>query len=98
MFTNTTTEYVLNHIFSGDSLNQHNGVGFSTKDKDYDLDSGSCAVEYHGAWWYIGCHYSNLNGKYLSGPQTSYADGVNWYTWRGHYYSLKTTQMKLRRK
>ena len=25
-----------------------------------------------------------------------YANGVNWRTWKGYYYSLKTTEMKIR--
>ena len=86
-------------FFSGDSLAVHNGHEFSTKDKDNDPRSDvNCAVAYHGAWWYNRCHASNLNGKYLSGNHTSYADGVNWKAWKGHYYSYKTTQMKIRRK
>ena len=75
-----------------------NGRGFSTKDKDNDGSSGNCAILYHGAWWYGGCHHSNLNGKYLNGSHSSYADGVNWRSWKGYNFSLKTTQMKIRRK
>ena len=81
---------------AGDSLAIHNGMNFSTKDQDNDDHSGSCAVAYKGAWWYESCHYSNLNGKYLSGHHTSYADGVQWYHWKGYNYSLKITGMKLR--
>jgi len=51
---------------------------------------------YRGAWWYGACHSSNLNGKYLNGTHTSYGMGVDWSTWKGHYYSLKTTEMKFR--
>ena len=72
-------------------------MNFSTKDQDNDVhQTGNCAVSFKGAWWYRNCHNSNLNGKYLSGTHTSYADGVEWYQWKGHYYSLKTTEMKLR--
>ena len=81
---------------AGDSLAIHNGMNFSTKDQDNDDHSGSCAVAYKGAWWYESCHYSNLNGKYLSGHHTSYADGVQWYHWKRYNYSLKITEMKLR--
>jgi ficolin len=44
----------------------------------------------------MACHSSNLNGKYLNGPHTSYADGVEWYSWTGHYESLARTEMKVR--
>ena len=81
----------------GDSLSYHNGQKFSTLDKDYDVrPTDNCAVSHHGAWWYNGCHHSNLNGKYYNGPHKSYADGVNWAPWKGFYESLKTTEMKFR--
>ena len=81
---------------AGDSLVYHNGMTFSTKDEDNDAWGDNCAVTYKGAWWYNSCHLSNLNGLYLSGPVTSYADSVNWNTWKGYYYSLKFTEMKTR--
>ena len=59
--------------------------------------SGNCAARFKGAWWYGRCHHSNLNGLYLVGSHTSYADGVNWYHFKKHNYSLKTTEMKIRR-
>ena len=80
---------------AGDSMALHNGRNFSTKDQDNDVYSGACAIRFKGGWWYAACHYSNLNGHYLSGTQTSYAVGVEWYHWKGHYYSLKTSEMKL---
>ena len=82
---------------AGDSLTVHNGHPFSTKDRDNDADSGQCAQQYKGAWWYTACHSSNLNGLYLSGNHASYANGVNWYSWKGHHYSLNVSEMKVRR-
>ena len=82
---------------AGDALTTHNGTAFSTFDQDNDLrKEDSCAVLYKGAWWYRSCHESNLNGQYLSGSHTSYADGVNWYPFKGHHYSLKYSAMKIR--
>jgi len=72
------------------------GHKFSTRDQDNDLSSGSCAVAYKGAWWYSNCHNSNLNGRYLRGNHSSYADGVEWKTWTRQYYSLRFTEMKIR--
>lgn len=56
----------------------------------------NCAVMYKGAWWYSSCHSSNLNGMYLKGLHESNADGVEWDTFRGQYYSLKDTAIKIR--
>ncbi|XP_052083793.1 ficolin-1-like [Mytilus californianus] len=36
---------------AGDSLSFHNGMPFSTKDRDNDPSSDMCAVTYSGAWW-----------------------------------------------
>ena len=73
---------------------------FSTKDRDNDLAAGACAQVRKGAWWYQKCTESNLNGLYLHGkhssPKNSFAIGVNWYSWRGHSYSLQKTEMKIR--
>jgi len=72
------------------------GMKFSTPDQDNDVWSGSCAVKFKGAWWYESCHNSNLNGRYLRGNHTSYADGVEWNHWKGQYYSLRFTEIKIR--
>ena len=82
---------------TGDSLTIHSNQKFSTRDRDNDMSPVSCAQYYEGAWWYHECHDSNLNGLYLSGPQSSNANGVNWRTFRGNQYSLKISEMKLRR-
>jgi len=81
----------------GDSLTpRHLGSKFSTRDQDNDAGSRHCAATFKGAWWYGDCHRSNLNGLYLRGRHTSFADGVNWYFWKGYYYSLKFTEMKIK--
>ena len=80
---------------AGDSLALHHNMPFSTKDQDNDQTPGkSCAIAYEGAWWYKKCHVSNLNGRYLNGNHSSYANGVNWYHWKGYYYSAKRAEMK----
>ena len=78
----------------GDSLSYHNGKKFSTKDQDNDVDSGSsCAVRFHGAWWYNSCYNSNLNGQY-NGTDDK---GVEWQGVR-HNYSMKKTLLMIRRR
>jgi len=94
---NLFTEIVNCLLYKGDSLIRHLGDKFSTRDQDNDVhDGGSCAVLYKGAWWYDRCHESNLNGLYLRGTHTSYADGVEWRYWKGYYYSLRFTEMKIK--
>ena len=78
---------------AGDSLAYHNTRPFLTYDRG---SSGNCAETFKGAWWYLGCHASNLNGKYHHGNHTIPADGVTWLSWKGNHYSLKFTEMKVR--
>ena len=79
---------------AGDSLAWHHNMSFSTKDQDNDQAGFSCSKEHEGAWWYNKCHGSNLNGRYLKGNHSSYANGVNWYHWKGHHHSAKRAEMK----
>ena len=82
---------------AGDSLASiHNGMQFSTKDRDNDLNAVEvCAVMYRGAWWYNNCHHSNLNGLYLSGQTNN--QGVRWQLFHPSFrYSLRYSEMKLR--
>ncbi|XP_065070780.1 uncharacterized protein LOC135695580 [Rhopilema esculentum] len=77
---------------AGDSFTYHDKMMFST----FDRNSYSCAQTYRGAWWYYSCHNANLNGRYLNGPHSSYADGINWYLFKGHHDSLVKTTMKIK--
>ena len=81
---------------AGDSLSRYRGQALSTKNQDNDSWSSNCAVTYKGAWWYYACHTSNLNGLCHHGPHFSFADGVNWNAWKGHKYSAKRAETKIR--
>ncbi|XP_072096761.1 tenascin isoform X9 [Mobula birostris] len=78
---------------AGDSLSYHQGRPFSTRDRDNDVAVTNCALSYKGAWWYKNCHRVNLNGKY---GVANHSQGVNWYHWKGHEYSIEFVEMKLR--
>lgn len=83
----------------GDSIYyryRHNGMRFSTKDRDYDNYYRSCAQIYNSGWWFNSCMASNLNGLYKNTPRVSYLYGIIWSGWKGGYFSLKGTEMKVR--
>ncbi|XP_067863091.1 ficolin-1-like [Heptranchias perlo] len=80
----------------GDSFTHHNNKPFSTRDRDNDNSPSNCALKFSGAWWYAKCHASNLNGLYLKGSHSSYANGINWSTGKGFKYSYKYVDMKIR--
>ncbi|XP_071979824.1 ficolin-2-like isoform X2 [Engystomops pustulosus] len=83
---------------AGDSLSNHNGMMFSTPDQDNDAEtSANCANLFKGAWWYNQCHQSNLNGLYLPGKHDSFANGINWQSGKGYYYSYRKSEIKIRR-
>uniref|UniRef100_A0A2C9LY85 Fibrinogen C-terminal domain-containing protein n=1 Tax=Biomphalaria glabrata TaxID=6526 RepID=A0A2C9LY85_BIOGL len=82
--------------FSGNATNgfrEQNGLGFSTYDRDNDRNNVSCAIKYHGAWWYNNCHLSNLNG--LWGTK-EFGKGLEWFNLTGEYDSVSFSEMKIR--
>ena len=81
---------------AGDSLTApHNGMKFSTKDRDNDRWSNGCATSRKGSWWYNACEHSNLNGLYMGSAQTT-STGITWYHWKTAYITLKRSEMKIR--
>ena len=62
----------------------------STKDRD------SCAIRYKGAWRYESCVASNLNGLYYQGKHSTSWEGVNWNKWKGHNFSAKLAEIKIK--
>merc|ERR550519_167962 len=81
----------------------HNGMQFSTFDKDNDKFDGNCALQDGSGWWMNRCHAAHLNGKYYQGGKYTekdagefgYDNGIIWVTWHNRWYSLKETTMKI---
>ncbi|XP_034105362.2 angiopoietin-related protein 2-like [Drosophila albomicans] len=97
------TDYTLSSLgkYSGDkddqlraddNLGWHEGMKFSTFDRDNDLWKDECAKSDRGGWWYNQCAACNLNGEF------SVMDGKN----NTHMYwadnlPLKSVQMMIRK-
>ncbi|XP_048770566.2 ficolin-2-like [Ostrea edulis] len=100
-----TTKYVMSIFgYSGDTDDCFaqgslpiNGMKFSTKDQDNDLDSRNCAKTFHSGWWHSTCHCSNPNGLYLGGPTQVHGKGITYARFKGNKYSLKSIQIMVRR-
>ncbi|KAK3758130.1 hypothetical protein RRG08_006705 [Elysia crispata] len=76
---------------AGDSLRDSDGQAFSTWDKDLDSSPGNCAEEYSGGWWFVGCGYTCLNGKWGAGSNK----GMEWRDLTGGR-AVSFSEMKIR--
>ncbi|PIO12302.1 hypothetical protein AB205_0076350 [Aquarana catesbeiana] len=86
----------------------HNGMYFSTYDRDNDGwliadPNKQCSKEDGGGWWYNRCHSANPNGRYYwlghyTFDMTRHGtdDGVVWMNWKGSWYSMKKMSIKIR--
>ena len=91
-----------------DSLAEHSGAPFTTKDRDNDAGDGrNCALLYLGAWWYTNCHSVNLNGhNYNRGDlphdDKHFAKGIIWKNEKivaeqDYFFSWPNVEMKIRK-
>ena len=75
---------------ASDGMAIHNGMMFTTKDRDNDIaGSENCGISYQCGWWFRKCYVSgcNLNGLYNI--------DVQWVPWRGSD-QLTFTKMMIR--
>eukprot|EP00111_Clytia_hemisphaerica_P014224 TCONS_00041903-protein len=92
--------HVSGHQGGDKGMEKHDGMKFSTYDKDQDPNTSvDCASEMHGAWWYGDCkdtsnsyHFSNLNGAY-----DEFKNLKNAFSWHGST-RLRASLMMVRRK
>ncbi|XP_074834604.1 angiopoietin-related protein 4 [Carettochelys insculpta] len=81
------------------ALGDFRQLPFSTRDQDNDLKADTnCAKHLSGGWWFSTCGHTNLNGKYFhSIPRQRHErkQGIFWKTWKGRYYPLKSTTLKI---
>ena len=93
-----STEYTLLVVgysgTAGDSLDYHDDLRFSTRDNDNDESGGNCAIGATGGWWYEGCYFANLNGRYYNTSTTDHK-AIKWMSWKNE--GLSFTEMKTRR-
>uniref|UniRef100_A0A1I8PR50 Fibrinogen C-terminal domain-containing protein n=1 Tax=Stomoxys calcitrans TaxID=35570 RepID=A0A1I8PR50_STOCA len=83
---------------AGNAMAFHLGQAFSTYDQDNDgTNVQNCAERWHGAWWYDNCYHSNLCATYRQ-EHDKFSKGIAWMQWKGHDYSLKYAEMKIRPK
>ena len=101
------TEFMFSNIYSVnlssisgdavDSLAYHNGMEFSTINRDNDEGiERHCANLFQSAWWYKNCYRSSLNGRYSKTSTVAHGHGIQWSGWKGYKYSWKKSEMKTR--
>ena len=75
-----------------DSMAYHNGVQFTTTDRDNDVASYNCASNYGGSgWWYKNCYRSHLTGSHS-------LMNLNWWPGFGRNRYYPFAEMRLRPK
>ena len=88
---------------AGDALKYHDGMKFSTYDRDNDeYPQGNCAASsvHAGGWWHNHCVLVHLNGIYYRRTQAlgKTGHGICWQGNVGYTNSLQFVEMKMRRK
>ncbi|XP_067839369.1 angiopoietin-related protein 3-like isoform X2 [Heptranchias perlo] len=103
--SNKADNYTLQigQVLTGDlssAISDCKELPFSTSDRDNDLHTViNCAEQHSGGWWFSACGETNLNGKYFRSRISRRPDrkkGIFWKTWKGNYYSFKSTLLMVR--
>ena len=90
-------------IISGDALYPvYYLARFATKDSNTTFQACTPDFDFGGFWWNNGLYLNeltaNLNGLYIDGGMTDQSrKGIFWGPWKGYNYSLKKTEMKIKR-
>ncbi|XP_059168841.1 fibrinogen-like protein A [Physella acuta] len=78
-----------------DNFSRHNGIAFSTFDRDNDaFPEGHCARDLKSGWWFKMCLHVNMNGVWAS---KVFGQGISWGDITDYNDSLEYVEMKLRR-
>ncbi|XP_039256378.2 microfibril-associated glycoprotein 4-like [Styela clava] len=76
---------------AGDGMATHNGMGFTTSDRDNDETSSNCASSYPGGWWFRSCYGGGAN---LNGLHPKSEKDFHWLPWMDPE-TLKFSEMKI---
>ncbi|KAM8881888.1 fibrinogen alpha chain [Synchiropus picturatus] len=85
---------------AGDALDAgdspHNGMKFSTFDRDNDKSEHNCAEMYSGGWWYNNCLSANINGIYHLNNKSIRNKKVCWLNCDQPDSNLRAVRMYIR--
>ncbi|XP_065064890.1 fibrinogen-like protein A [Rhopilema esculentum] len=80
---------------AGDSMAFHDGMKFTTYDRDNDKSRENCANNFKGAWWYKSCQHASLNGLFPTTSTTS-PTYMGWLGIDGKHGNVMFSEMKLK--
>ncbi|CAL4127777.1 unnamed protein product, partial [Meganyctiphanes norvegica] len=63
---------------AGDAMANHNGMQFTTKDKDNDKYGNNCAIRYEGGFWHKACYHTHPFGPLRKKGD---GEGMRWNKW-----------------
>ena len=87
--------HISNHTGTApDGFTNHDGMAFSTPDRDNDnWPDYHCAREWGAGWWFSNCWFVILNGQYYNTTDVKYR-GISWNDWKQE--QLSKVEMKIK--